>query len=309
MFNLDMINVSIAQMRYFIVVVESNSITRAARLLNMTQSAISKNIISLEDYLGIQLFIRDKKRLILTDAGSYLYKQWVSVISEIDKSIDDARILQGGYANSINIGILSTHKPDAYIYPIIDVFKHINSKININVEDYPSEEIRTRLINGEIDFGFNVLYDLEELGGFYFSSKEIRSCPLAVGMLRNCPLAKKEKIEVKDLKEYNFVSISARYTTSYYRMIKSLCFKAGFQPNITMYTNNALSQLLNLRSEKDIFIMDKFYSHYDNPYFVWKPLENTHSGVIACWKNDNKKKGVKDFIDAIDEFTTVSEIF
>ena len=309
MFNLDAININIAQMRIFIAVVEANSFTRASRLLNMTQSAVSKNIASLEDYLGFQLFIRDKKHLILTETGRYLYIEWLDVLSHIDQSIDVAKSLQGGYAKNLDVGILSTHKPGAYLYPILEIFRIINPSIHVHVEDCPSEEVRTKLINGEFDIAFNVLYDMEELGTQHFSSKVIRKCPLEIGMLRTCPLAQKAEVTMEDLKPYNFVSISARFTPAYYNMLKSLCTRAGFQPNIVTYTNNASSQLLNLRTKMDIFVMDKFYTSYGDPYFEWRPIKDTVSGVAASWKTDNTKKGLLDFIDAIDEFTSVSELF
>ena len=209
MFNLDAININITQMRIFIAVVEANSFTRASRLLNMTQSAVSKNIASLEDYLGFQLFIRDKKRLILTETGRYLYMEWLDVLSHIDQSIDIAKSLQGGYAQELRVGILSTHKPGAYLYPILQIYKIINPNITVHVEDCPSEEVRSRMINGEFDIAFNVLYDMEELGNQHFMSKVIRRCPLAVGMLKTCPLAKKDIVTLEDLIPYNFVSISA----------------------------------------------------------------------------------------------------
>ena len=309
MFNLDAININITQMRIFIAVVECDSFTRASRLLNMTQSAVSKNIASLEDYLGFQLFIRDKKRLILTETGRYLYMEWLDVLSHIDQSIDVAKSLQGGYAQDLRIGILSTHKPGAYLYPILEIYRIINPEINVHVEDCPSEEVRSKLINGEFDVAFNVLYDMEELGNQYFNSKVIRRCPLAVGMLKKCPLAKKEEVTLDELKDYNFVSISARFTPAYYNMLKSLCVRAGFQPNIISYTNNASSQLLNLRSNKDLFVADRFYTSYGDPYFEWRPIKDTKSGVTVSWKADNTKKGLLDFLDAIDEFTAVSELF
>lgn len=309
MFNLDAININITQMRVFIAVVECDSFTRASRLLNMTQSAVSKNIAALEDYLGFQLFIRDKKRLILTETGRYLYMEWLDVLSHIDQSIDVAKSLQGGYAQDLRIGILSTHKPGAYLYPILEIYKIINPDINVHVEDCPSEEVRSKLINGEFDVAFNVLYDMEELGNQYFNSKVIRRCPLAIGMLKTCPLAKKEEVTLEDLKDYNFVSISARFTPAYYNMLKSLCVRAGFQPNIISYTNNASSQLLNLRSNRDLFVADRFYTSYGDPYFEWRPIKDTKSGVTVSWKTDNVKKGLLDFLDAIDEFTSVSELF
>lgn len=309
MFNLDAININITQMRIFIAVVEANSFTRASRLLNMTQSAVSKNIASLEDYLGFQLFIRDKKRLILTETGRYLYMEWLDVLSHIDQSIDIAKSLQGGYAQELRVGILSTHKPGAYLYPILQIYKIINPNITVHVEDCPSEEVRSRMINGEFDIAFNVLYDMEELGNQHFMSKVIRRCPLAVGMLKTCPLAKKDIVTLEDLIPYNFVSISARFTPAYYNMLKSLCTRAGFQPNITTYTNNASSQLLNLRTDHDLFVADRFYTAYGDPFFEWREIKDTHSGVTASWSAANTKKGLLDFLDAIDEFTSVSELF
>ena len=309
MFNLDAINISISQMRIFIAVVEANSFTRASRLLNMTQSAVSKNIAALEAYLGFQLFIRDKKRLILTETGRFLYMEWLDVLSHIDQSMDLAKALQGGNLTNLNVGILSTHKPGAYLYPILEIFKIINPKIHVHVEDCPSEDVRSKLINGEFDIAFNVLYDFEELGSQYFSTKTIRTCPLAIGMLKTSPLARKAEVTMEDLKHCNFISISARFTPAYYNMLKSLCSRAGFQPNITTYTNNASSQLLNLRSNTDVFVADRFYTSYGDPYFEWRPIKETRSGVTASWKNDNTKKGLLDFLDAIDEFTSVSELF
>lgn len=309
MFNLDAININITQMRIFIAVVEANSFTRASRLLHMTQSAVSKNIAALEDYLGFQLFIRDKKHLILTETGRYLYIEWLDVLSHIDQSIDLAKALQGGNATNLNVGILSTHKPSAYLYPILEIFRIINPTINVHVEDCPSEDVRSKLIDGEFDIAFNVLYDMEELGTQYFSSRVIRTCPLAIGILKTSPLAQKSEVTMDDLRHCNFISISARYTPAYYNMLKALCTRAGFQPNIVAYTNNASSQLLNLRTNMDVFVADRFYTSYGDPYFAWRPIKGTTSGVTVSWKTDNNKKGLLDFLDAIDEFTSVAELF
>ena len=122
-------------------------------------------------------------------------------------------------------------------------------------------------------------------------------------------LAQKKEITIADLKPYSFICISARFTPAYYKMLKTLCARAGFQPNIVTYTSNASSQLLNLRTNMDIFVTDKFYTSYGDPYFAWRPIKDTCSGVTATWKTDNKKKGLLDFIDAMNEFTNIAELF
>ena len=62
-------------LRYFSVTAEELNITRAAERLNMSQPPLSNQIKGLEEELGVQLFIRGKRRLKLTDAGSLLYRR------------------------------------------------------------------------------------------------------------------------------------------------------------------------------------------------------------------------------------------
>ena len=66
--------INMLQIHYFLKVAEKGSFTSAAKQLYTTQSTLSKTIISIEQTLGLTLFIRSHKRLILTDAGKHLYK-------------------------------------------------------------------------------------------------------------------------------------------------------------------------------------------------------------------------------------------
>ena len=63
------------KLKRFFTTVEYMSITKAAESLYITQPTLSKYISSLEDELGIKLFIRENQTLILTEAGKLLYKQ------------------------------------------------------------------------------------------------------------------------------------------------------------------------------------------------------------------------------------------
>ena len=62
-------------LHYFTTVAEELNITRAAERLNMSQPPLSKQIINLEEELGVRLFTRGKRHLSLTDAGIVFYRR------------------------------------------------------------------------------------------------------------------------------------------------------------------------------------------------------------------------------------------
>jgi len=66
-------DIDIALLRAFLAVVETGGVTTAARILNRTQAAVSLQIKRLEELFGTELFVREKKRFILSPAGERLF--------------------------------------------------------------------------------------------------------------------------------------------------------------------------------------------------------------------------------------------
>jgi len=249
--------INMLQIHYFLKVAEKGSFTSAAKQLYTTQSTLSKTIISIEQTLGLTLFIRSHKRLILTDAGKHLYKKWKQVLEDFDHSVEECRILQSGYQSMLSIGMLDSHDPEKFALPQIRNFMRHKPDVYLSIHSNPVEAIRSEVLTGHLDLGYTVLYDVEQLQTEELDYCVINICPHNVGMLSKNPLAKEELIEIKDLAKYKFVSISPLYTPSYNGMIDDLCHQAGFEPDYVRYTNNATSLPFNLMSEQDIFLCDR----------------------------------------------------
>lgn len=296
------IKINTLQMHYFLEVADNGSFTNAAKQLYTTQSTLSKTILSLEETLGITLFVRSHKRLILTEAGKYLYNRWRALLTDIDHSIEECRILQGGYANMLSIGVLESHNPKLFSLPHIHTFSEKNPKINLSIQIYSAQELRQRVLSGRLDLAYTVLYDVEQLKVDELDFIILNKCPHNVGMLSTNPLAQKEYLEISDLENSNFVSISPLYTPSYNGMVDDLCKTAGFKPNYVRYTNNATSQPYNLVSDNDIFICDRNYWGYEQPSLhgiQFRPLIHTQSGMVVIWRKNNVKPELLHFIDEI----------
>ena len=82
-------------LHYFVVVAEELNITRAAERLNMSQPPLSGQIKGLEEELGVQLFIRGKRRLTITDAGTHLYRRARQLLELSDQTRQELRSMEG----------------------------------------------------------------------------------------------------------------------------------------------------------------------------------------------------------------------
>ncbi len=293
------LHIHLLQMRYFLEVADCLSFTKAAQLLYTTQSTLSKTISALEQTLNVTLFVRNKKQVALTEAGAHLYVRWKAILQDMEKSMDECRMLQGGAGGFLSIGILDSHNAEKITAPLMRDFLQTHPQVNLSVSACPPQDIRKELINDNLDVVFTVLYDSERLAGGDFASKIINRCPHSVCMLSDNPLAKKETLSVADLRESRFIGISPLYTPSYCAMLEDLCRPFGFSPRYIRYATNALSQPYHLLGANDIFICDANYREFENPaleHLVFRPLTETQSGVAVIWKRENQKEELRTFL-------------
>ena len=72
-------------LKYFLMVAREENITKAANLLHITQPTLSRQLIQLEEELGVTLFQRSKHRIILTEDGMLLRRRAKEIISLMEK--------------------------------------------------------------------------------------------------------------------------------------------------------------------------------------------------------------------------------
>ena len=92
------------QMRSFITVAELENMSRAAELLRMSQSALSKNIAKLEAEIGVPLFVRSGKKIELNAAGASFLRCCTETLRSLDEALEEIRLTAGGEEKRIRIG-------------------------------------------------------------------------------------------------------------------------------------------------------------------------------------------------------------
>ena len=91
-------------LRYFLMVARVENITRAAGLLHVTQPTLSRQLIQLEEELGVKLFHRNKYRITLTEEGLLLKQRAQEIVALSDKAKQELTKSEGTLSGEIAIG-------------------------------------------------------------------------------------------------------------------------------------------------------------------------------------------------------------
>ena len=97
---------SIKSLMIFKTLVENGTATRTARVLGITQSGVSRSLSQLEQNLGLQLFIRQKNRLLATPEALELYEDILRLVSNLDELEHSVMALKEFGASRIGIAVI-----------------------------------------------------------------------------------------------------------------------------------------------------------------------------------------------------------
>ena len=120
------------KLKIFYAVAEAGSFTNATAILNISQSAISRQIQSLEQDLKVQLFERHARGLTLTENGEYVYKtahEVISKLKEVETSLGDQKNKPSGKLTITTVRSFGTH----WLTPRIQEFMNLNPEIEIEL--------------------------------------------------------------------------------------------------------------------------------------------------------------------------------
>lgn len=134
----------------FLKIAEYENITKAAQDLHVAQPHLTRQIQNLEQELGVSLFIREKKRLHITDEGLFLKQQAEQILGLAQKTKEQIAEMESGISGTLYIGSIET-VGTIYLPQWISGFKNCYPKIRYNLWSGNSTDVIERLERGLID--------------------------------------------------------------------------------------------------------------------------------------------------------------
>ena len=232
------------KLRYFTVVARCRNISRAAQELYIGQPALSTHIRELEEEIGVQLFIRTNRDLILTKAGEVLYERTAAFFEGEEELVRAVRsaALEGNL--TLKIGLVRTSAVHA-LTDCLHTFSRAHSNIEVQVRRYNIHALWQALENGDIDCGIQLIWSQEGgPAGELFEVTALQKGYFLAAMEKEHLLAKQEQVSLHDLRDCAFGIPDRRQEPDVYRYFFKKCRKAGFKPNVTeeyMYVETLLA--------------------------------------------------------------------
>ncbi len=144
----------IRQLKAFLAIAEAKTFTAGARRVNVTQAAISMQIRQLEDEVGLPLFTRTPRRVILTEAGEYLLERARKILREHDSALAEIAELGGVEHGRLRIGSASAEFATLQLPQILQGLRLKFPNSDLAVSAGTSQMLVDKIMHGEIDIAF-----------------------------------------------------------------------------------------------------------------------------------------------------------
>ncbi|MGD9162181.1 MAG: LysR family transcriptional regulator [Desulfobacteraceae bacterium] len=206
-----MIDIEIKHLRMIQAIAGTKNLTKAAEKLFISQSALSQQLINIEDKIGANLFFRNGKNMTLTKVGQKLLDSARVILEEIERATREVAKQANGEKGELKIGVrcIFCFK---WIPVVVKQFqeKYPNVDIEINHSQLPERELLSKK--------FDVTISSATIINPRISRSELFKMEFLCVMSGDHPLSRKIYLELEDLEGMDMISMSDKSNSSFFNM-------------------------------------------------------------------------------------------
>ncbi|HIU76136.1 MAG TPA: LysR family transcriptional regulator [Candidatus Pelethocola excrementipullorum] len=260
----------IFQLKYFVSAANIGNFTLAAYENHISQSSFSKQIMNLEDELGVELFVRKKRHIVLTAAGEHCLDYAYKMLSVYDDMVRGMESYSVSHMLPITVAAIPVMLPYA-LESVIFKVNRIFPDLLFSIHELPeSTYVLTALQRGECDFA---IMRTDFLNQELYEIYPVVSDRLAAVLSINHPLAAEKEISLKSLE--NDRMIMPPKDTDLRIIGENACIRAGFRPNIACITSGNMELTLKIVENQGMVYLafEKVIGYYPRKGFAVVPLK------------------------------------
>ncbi len=278
--------IMLEKLHLFLVVIEEGSLRRAADRLRISQSAITRQMQSLELDLGGRVLERTSAGVSPTNGGHVLAEKAKTLLADYDSIVAEVRRMNRGESERLRIGYIASAAQE-YLGPALAVLRRTYPKLKVKMLDQTPGEIIVALRQGKIDLAVT-LHGTDLLSRDFYARK-LATVRSLVALPVSHRLATERQVSFSQLKNETFVRGADDVVPGYTQRLVQLCRKyGGFRPRLgTIDRTDGLVESLALAvNEEAISIQPAFISHLKVPNVVLIPIADAGAtwDLFVVWQ-------------------------
>jgi LysR family cyn operon transcriptional activator len=240
--------IELRHLRYFLAVAEAAHFTRAAAKLHVTQPTLSHQIRQLEGQLNLTLFDRVGRRVKLTAAGETLLPHARKVLRELDRAQAALGELHGLKRGLLRVGIVQTVNT-CVIPDIVARFSAEHTGIRVECGEMAVDDIESDLETGKLDLGVSFLPPCRQ----GLAGEKLFTEDLVAVVAADHKLAKRRQMQVRELGSQPLALLCPKYCTR--QLIDRAFAEAAVKPDVRVEMNSVASILSTVRKTELVSLL------------------------------------------------------
>jgi DNA-binding transcriptional LysR family regulator len=288
-------------LRYFVAIGEALSFTKAAERLHLAQPSLTRQIKDLEAEIGVRLFDRAGKRISLTQEGESFLLDAKRLLAECAQSVQAVQRLSRGEASQLNIGYVANIYHDL-LPATLGAFRKACPRTALNLFDMTPAEQYQALEERKIDLGF-ICFRPRSTGND-LRSTSVGQDIMMVALAEVNPLAKKAKIDLKDLEPMFFVGMSQKTYPGSNEWLIDACHEAGFTPRILQEADREPAVISFVAAGLGVALLPEQIKRLPHEGVIFLPLRRRLSADSwAVWNVKNASGCLKQYLHIVKELS------
>ncbi len=257
------------QLEVFEAMMRTRSMSETARVLNVSQPAITKSLRLAEQAAGFLLFRRTMGRLFPSSEAESLLPEVQRVLGELTGISNLIVQLRDGTAGRVTVAS-SASLSHAFLTPAICTFRRERPNIRVEVMILPAFQVAEQVSQNQADFG--LLHDLAD--SVHVDSEVLCHAEAVCVLPRKHPLARRKTIAARDLHSVSLISF--RMETATGTRVRQALAAAEIRRDIDIVVNQAQQAIELVESGSGIAVIDPFLLlGVDNPALAAVPFRPT----------------------------------
>jgi DNA-binding transcriptional LysR family regulator len=289
-------------LRYFVAVAEEGHVTRAAARLGIQQPPLSAQIKALETELGIALFTRHARGVLLTVGGHVLLEAARTILASVERAKAHVVRSAEGMEGSVCVGFTTSVAAHSFTSDVIRAYRRAYPRVALDLRESNAAELTEMTARGEMNVAM-LRVPVAKPPGFVFDllleEEMLLVLPRDHALLKGKRRGVAPRISLRRLAAESFILVRRPGAPGMYANLLQACYQAGFTPQIAAEVDHMLTNINLVAAGIGVSVVPASMRGFHVDSVVYCRLDDAqglHAPITLAYLDGNRNPASANFI-------------